>query len=213
MSYYFARNMPIRLDQQTINDLEFESIRSILSGYCHGPSAGARMAELEPYAHLSEAEEALDTAHELLTIRNVEEGFPRLEFEELRTDLKRLAIKGSVLDLEGFVRLLDASRLVNDLIQFFHGRKEDYPRMHALVHKAYQTSEIIQPIEKVLDARMKVKDDASSELLRIRQELKRTRNEINKNFDKVLRRLAKDGYLADTVEAYINDRPRAKRIV
>lgn len=206
MSYYFARNMPIRLDQQTINDLEFESIRSILSGYCHGPSAGARMAELEPYAHLSEAEEALDTAHELLTIRNLEEGFPRLEFEELRTDLKRLAIKGSVLDLEGFVRLLDASRLVNDLIQFFHGRKEDYPRMHALVHKAYQTSEIIQPIEKVLDARMKVKDDASSELLRIRQELKRTRNEINKNFDKVLRRLAKDGYLADTVEAYINDR-------
>ncbi|MEQ9187674.1 MAG: DNA mismatch repair protein MutS [Cryomorphaceae bacterium] len=198
--------MRMHLDNQTVNDLEFEEVRGILGNYCHAQSAGERMAQLMPFERRAEGEEALDLASELMAVRNVEEGFPRLEFEELINDIKQLGIKGSVLDLEGFIRLLHASQLVNDLIYFFQKRKEEYPRLHQLVNTAYHSKEIIVPIEKVLDKRMKVKDDASNELLRLRQEIKRIRAEINKNFAKVLRRLAKDGFLADTVEAYINDR-------
>jgi len=193
-------------DQQTAQDLEFETVRSMLAEVCYQDSARSRMQSLMPCLRKEDAVSALDQAYELLRIREVEQGFPRLEFEELHMEIQRLGILGTPLDLEGFVRLIDASRLVNDLIEFFKSRDHLYPELNALVHQAYYTKEIIAPIEKVLDAKLQVKDDASTELARIRQDLKRNRREINRNFEKVLKRLTKDGFLAETVEAYINDR-------
>lgn len=198
--------MKPKIDQQTIDDLEFEAIRAMLVDAAHGPSAKERLGDLLPLPSSIEADHALDLSKQLLSIRQEGQAFPRIEFEELSGDIKRLSVEGGILDLEGFIRLLDASRLVNDLLTFFKPFSEEYPDLKALVGQARFTKEIILPIEKVLDKRMKVKDDASPELLKIRQSLKSTRAQINRNFDKVMRRLSKDGYLAETVEAYINDR-------
>lgn len=178
----------------------------MLEAFCYGATAKERMAALQPLDHLSEANDALDAAAELLAIRNEEEGFPRLEFEELNAEIRQLGIAGSILDLEGIIRLLDASRLVNDIIQYLRKREEDHPQLYGIAQTAYFTKEIIDPIEQVLDRRMQVKDDASPDLLKIRQQIRRTRNEINKNFERVMKKLGRDGFLGDTVEAYINHR-------
>lgn len=194
------------IDIQTIQDLEFRAIRSMLVDLCYGETAKSRMEQLEPLERLHEANDALDAAAELLAIRNEEDGFPRLEFEELEAEIRQLGITASILELEGIIRLLDASRLVNDIMQFLRKRDEDYPQLFDIAQSAYFTKEIIDPIEQVLDRRMQVKDDASPELLKIRQQIRRTRNEINKNFERVVKKLGRDGFLGDTVEAYINDR-------
>jgi DNA mismatch repair protein MutS2 len=129
-----------------------------------------------------------------------------LEFEELHLEIQRLGIAGGVVDLEGFVRLLDASNLINDLLQFFKGEQELFPNLFALANEAYYTTGIVKPIDKVLDQRLQVRDSASPELQRIRSSIGTVRRDISKNFDKVLRKLNREGYLADTKEAYINDR-------
>lgn len=198
--------MRLIIDEQTVNDLSFDEVRQLLVEYCFGPTAKAAMASLMPLNKLEQAQHDLDAANELLEIKNVEGGFPRLEFEELDGEIRQLAIPASILELEGFIRLLDASRLVNDVLSFLQKRDERFPRLHGLCDGVYITEEIVIAIEKVLDKRMQVKDDASPTLLKIRQNIRKTRNEINKNFEKVARKLAKDGFLGDTVEAYINHR-------
>lgn len=198
--------MKVLFDPQTAQDLEFETVRSMLTGACYQDSARKRMDSLLPYLRQDEATIALEQAHELMQIRQADKGFPRLDFEELHLEIQRLELQGTPLDLEGFVRLIDGSRLVNDLLQFFKNNDPLYPELRALTQEAYFTKEVIDPIEKVLDIRLQVKDDASPELLRIRQDLKSRRRDINRNFEKVLKRLSKDGFLAETVEAYINDR-------
>ncbi len=194
------------IDEHTIKDLEFDQIRDMLASYCNGETARVRMEQLTPHRHLANAEADLDMAAELLAIREEESGFPALAFEELNSDIQKLGLKGAVLEREGFARLIDASRLTNDLIYFFDKRDEDYPMLHGLLQEAYFTKEVIEPIEQVLDRRMEVKDDASAELLRIRNELRRTKSDINRNFDKALRKLTRQGFLADTHEAYIHER-------
>ncbi len=198
--------MKVLFDPQTAQDLEFETVRSMLAGACYQDSARKRMHSLLPYLRQDEATKALEQAHELMQIRQADKGFPRLDFEELHLEIQRLELQGTPLDLEGFVRLIDASRLVNDLLQFFKNNDPLYPELRALTQEAYFTKEVIDPVEKVLDIRLQVKDDASPELFRIRQDLKSRRRDINRNFEKVLKRLSKDGFLAETVEAYINDR-------
>ena len=193
-------------DQQTATDLEFDVIRSLLEELCHSTAAKERMSDLLPLRKYDEAVEALDQASELLQIRDNLGSFPRLEFDELHLEIQRLGIAGGVVDLEGFVRLLDASNLMNDILQFLKGEEELFPKLHALANQAHYTTGIVKPINKVLDQRLQVRDSASSELQRIRSAIGTTRRDVSKNFDKVLRKLHRDGYLADTKEAYINDR-------
>jgi DNA mismatch repair protein MutS2 len=193
-------------DKQTATDLEFDVIRSHLAELCHSASAKDRMSELAPLRRYEEAIVALDQASELLQIRDNLSSFPRLEFEELHLEIQRLGITGGVIDLDGFVRLRAASNLMNDVLHFFKGEEELFPQLHALANQAYITSGIVKPIDKVLDQRLEVRDSASSELQRIRGSIGTVRRDISKNFEKVLRKLKRDGYLAATNEAYINDR-------
>jgi len=64
-----------------------------------------------------------------------------------------------------------------------------------------------------------VRDNASRELMSIRADLSRVRNESRRVFEGVLRRLNKQGYLADISESFLNGRRTAavlaeyKRIV
>ena len=65
---------------------------------------------------------------------------------------------------------------------------------------------MLQLIQKVFDAKWKVRDDASPELKSIRDGIVIVRRNIAKNFTKAMREYAGKGFLGDTGEAYLNDR-------
>lgn len=193
-------------DDQTLHDLEFDTIRQMLVQYCIGPTAHERMANLGPHPDITSAITALDQCAELLQVRQEAAGFPRIEFEELSAGIQRLRVPGAVLDKEAFVHLLDASRLVNDVLLFLKNRAQEFPRLTELSRAAWYSTDIIDAIEKVLDKRFGVKDDASPALRQIRQDIRNTRTQINKNFERIQRKLMREGMLAETGETYLNDR-------
>lgn len=195
-----------QFDNQTLNDLEFNTIKEWLINYGIGSSAKNRLAELTPSSHFPSIERDLKKVDELLSIRTTGETFPQLDFEELNTEIKLLPIKNAVLSLEGYVRISRASELVNSLIYFFNKRESDFPLLYEILNHAYFTKEIIEAIDKVFDRSGNVKDDASKLLYEIRQKIKTVRNQINRNFDKELRRLMKENVLGDTREAFVNER-------
>ena len=195
-----------QFDEQTIHDLEFPTIREWLVEYCIGATAKKRLEELLPSNHFPSFENELRKVNELLSIRMEGESFPALDFEELLTELRLLPIKNAVLSLEGYVRIAQASDLINTLLVFFDKREKDYPLLCSLFSSAYFTKEIIESIDKVFDRAGNIKDDASKLLYEIRQKIKTIRNQINRNFDKEVRKLLKENVLGDTKEAFISDR-------
>ena len=195
-----------QFDQQTLNDLEFSTIQEWLVENGIGPTARERLQELTPSTHFPNIEKELNKVNELVQIRLNGESFPALDFEELKAELRLLPIKNAVLTLEGYMRIVRASELVNALLYFFDKRAADFPLLFNQLEAAYFTTEIIDAIEKVFDKTGNVKDDASKLLAEIRQKIKVIRNQINKNFDKEIRKLTKENVLGDTREAFVNDR-------
>lgn len=203
---YFDKLKTMHFDEQTLQDLEFPTIREWLVEYGIGPTAKKRLEALSPTNHFPSIENELRKVNELLSIRNEGETFPALDYEELTAELKMLPIRNAVLTLEGYIRISRASDLVNTLIYFFNKREKEYPLLWELFENAYYTKEIIEAIDKVFDRAGNVKDDASKLLYEIRQKIKTVRNQINRNFDKEIRRLVKENVLGDTKEAFVNDR-------
>lgn len=193
-------------DQQTLKDLEFDTIRTWLSEYAIGETALQYILELKPTHRVDDISFELDRTKELLEIRTEGERFPAIDFEELKHEIKFLPIKDSSLELEGFMRIHRASVLVNELLVFFDKREEEYPLLSSTLNSVYYTKEIIELIETVFDKHGKVKDDASELLEEIRQNMKNLRKKINVNFDREVRKLLRDNILGDTKETYINDR-------
>ena len=193
-------------DVQTLKDLEFPLLREWLAAYAVGPTAQKNLMELSPLEDDAEILKALQRVAEYQAIKEQGESFPPLQFEELAVELRLLPVKNAVLPQEGFVRISDASYLVNRLLHFFDKRELEFPELSALLHSVYFTDEIITAIDKVFDRKGEIKDDASPTLARIRSDLKSLKVKINRNFDKELRKMAKENVLGDTREAYINDR-------
>lgn len=193
-------------DKQTINDLEFEQIREWLTSYGIGATAQNRLSRLLPSNNFDEVEFALLQVAELKSIRTEGESFPALDYDELLAEIKLLPIRNAVLQQEGFVRISRASDLVNTIVHFFDKRSQDYPHLVALLNEVYFTTELIDAIDKIFDRRGQVKDDASPELLKIRQQIGSLRNKINRNFEREMRKYMKDGMLGETREAFVNER-------
>jgi DNA mismatch repair protein MutS2 len=193
-------------DQQTLQDLEFTTIQEWLEELGIGPTAKKRLKVLTPTADKNYLLLELKKLKEFHTIRTEGESFPGLDFEELQKELRLLPIQNSVLEQEGFVRISRASELVNAIVYFFDKREKEYPNLVDLLSEVYYTKELIEAIEKVFDRRGNIKDDASQALYAIRQKINAVRNQINRNFDKEMRKMVKEGLLGDTKEAFVNER-------
>lgn len=193
-------------DTQTFVDLEFPILIEVMESYCLGETALDRIHRLIPIDPHDELVLALEQLEELRCIRVEGESFPALDFQELKNEIRMLPIQNASLPRESFVKIRDASELVNRLLYFFNKREVDYPRLIDLFKEAYFTKEIIEKIEKVFDKRGEVKDDASPKLFEIRQQLRSVQNQINRNFEKELRKWIKAGYISDTKESYLQNR-------
>lgn len=193
-------------DAQTLVDLEFPAIKSWLEKYAIGPTAQERIRQLKPGNDFQRIEKELLKSNELMSVRKSGEMFPKLDFEELTDELRLLPIKNSVLSQEGFCRISNASELCNQLLYFFDKRETDYPLLYGLFSGMEYTREIIEKIDGVFDKTWKVKDSASPVLGEIRSEIKVFRNQINRNFDREMKKLIRENVLGDTRETFYNER-------
>jgi DNA mismatch repair protein MutS2 len=193
-------------DTQTYNDLEFYVLIELLEAYCIGNTALSRVQRMTPVEDKTQLLLQLNQLEEFRTIRVEGEQFPALDYSELLNEIRMLPITNASLPRESFVKIYDASALVNRMLYFFNKREHDYPSLVRLLDDCYYTKDIMDCIEKVFDKRGEIKDDASPKLAEIRQQMKSIQQQINRNFDRELRKWIKQGYVSDTKEAYLQNR-------
>jgi len=196
----------IHLDDQTIRDLGFDTIRTWLVGYASQPTAKSQLAELLPLRDRRALQEELSKLGEWLQIRRGQVSMPAIDFEEISSEIQLLEVKEGTLTELSFERLYRASNLVNELIKGFEGLEEAFPRIRALMSEVYWTDAIALSINGVFDQKWRVRDEASSELKGIRDKIAEVRRHISKNFSRVMKDCAAKGFLADTGEAFLNNR-------
>ena len=193
-------------DNQTILDLEFNVIVEWLEQYAIEKTAIRKIKELKPSNDFIKIEFELNQLNELRTIRISNESFPALDFEELEQEIKLLKIHNAIISIEGFRRIYQASNLVNRMVSFFEYHKKRFPSLEKIVENCEINYEINKKIDLVFDRTGNVKDDASPQFHEIRQRIKTLRNQINRNFERELRKLLKDQILGDVTEGFINER-------
>jgi DNA mismatch repair protein MutS2 len=193
--------------ESALGQLEFDKIRDLLAEKCKSSYARGKAASLQIYTSLELIEIELQRTSEFKSL--LEQGlyFPNQENLNLTREIKLLGLSGALLNGEQFLLI---RKLADSLRQIFHWfdreRRLVYPALVSVIKDSYYEKSIIQSIDEVLEENGQVQDKASPELSSIRMSLFRKRNELRRLFDRIVVKLNKAGYVAETEEAFLNGR-------
>ncbi|MBL7718795.1 MAG: DNA mismatch repair protein MutS [Flavipsychrobacter sp.] len=186
--------------------LEFNKICQLLKLKCRTDAARERVASLRFHTRLEYVEKALLQTDEFRSLLSGSDYFPNDFTRNIEKELKLLSVRNAVLSGEQLIAFQQLAISIRDMLLWFKRHNELFPNLRALTDKITYEKEIAVIVSSILDEMGTVKDTASRELMQIRSQLSSLRQEQRKQFEGVLRKLNKAGYLADIAESFLNGR-------
>lgn len=186
----------------------FDKVRLLISEKCLSPLGEERTAEMSFSANFMEISQKLERTDEFVRILHGDKEFPANYFYDVRYSLKRIRPEGTFLDEKELFDIRRSLQTINDIIRFFRPQDEDeilYPALTALAGDIMVFPQLITQIDGILDKFGRVKDNASSELARIRKEIFTTTNSISKSLQAILRSAQSEGLIDKDVAPTMRD--------
>jgi len=199
--------------------LEFNKVSDLLKHKCRTDAAKQRVASLRFHTHIDHMQRELLQTNEFKSILQSADHFPNDFTRNIQKELKLLSITGGVLGGEQLYSIHQLAINMRDILVWFKKNNELFPQLRSLSERINYEKDIPRIISEVVDEHGVVRDTASKELMSIRSELGKIRYEVRRVFESTLRKLSKQGYLADISESFLNNRRTAavlaeyKRIV
>ncbi len=187
--------------------LEYDKIKTLLSDHCRSEYAIHKSQNLRVHTKENFIEAALNQSNEFKLLELNQSYFPLNHIVNAQKEIKLLGIPGACLIGEQWLLIRKLLITAEDIFRWFNEERIlNYPTLHSIISESYYEVTIKDTINKVLDEFGQVLDSASADLQNIRMALYRKRNELRRLFDKIVARLAKNGYVTDIEEGYLNNR-------
>ncbi len=192
----------------------FDSIRHLLKDKCLSTLGQERVDGMNFSESFKDINEWLEQVMEFIHIIQEEDSFPDQYFFFFFPSLKRIRVEGMYLDEQELFDLRRSLETIRDIIRFLTPTPDDeeqeegnspYPALRRLAGDIIVFPQLITRINNILDKFGKIKDNASSELLRIRRELASTAGSISRSLNTILRNAQAEGYVDKDVTPTMRD--------
>ena len=188
----------------------FDQIRKLLKDKCLSTLGEERVNEMNFSDHFEEVDELLNQVAEFVRIIQEEDNFPDQFFFDVRPSLKRIRIEGMYMDEQELFDLRRSLETIRDIVRFLQRNDEEesdcpYPSLKKLAGDITVFPQLITKIDGILNKYGKIKDNASTELSRIRRELANTMGSISRSLNSILRNAQSEGYVDKDVAPTMRD--------
>ena len=169
-----------------------------------------RVSEMNFSDQFETVEELLNQVTEFVRIIQEEDNFPDQFFFDVRPSLKRVRVEGMYMDEQELFDLRRSLETIRDIVRFLQRNEEEesdhpYPSLKRLAGDIAVFPQLITKIDGILDKYGKIKDNASTELSRIRRESANTMGSISRSLNSILRNAQSDGYVDKDVTPTMRD--------
>jgi len=174
------------MDSHTLEVIEFDRVRQLLAEHANC-ALGRHMArKLKPVSRADLVATWLGQVEELIEVSS-RIGLPPFGgVHDIRAEV-RSAIPPHSLEPEQFALLADTFAATHEILLWAEKLPENAPRLKTLCERIGDFKALATSIRNVVDARGKIRDDASAKLRRIRQEIASAQIRISQVIDRMLR--------------------------
>lgn len=194
----------------------FSSIREELLGYCSSTLGQSIIQNIEATNDYALIVKSLSEVREMINLISSASVLPSLQLVDCRQLLHELRPGGSFLEEEALVDLRHMLIALHDLHKFFtetstEGDRQDeslsyvYPSLSKLYFDAPTFPKIEQALTSLLDTEGKIKDTASKELRRIRQELRECERSLSGMLARIVSNARREGWIDLDVQPAMRD--------
>ena len=185
----------------------FQQIRALLKQECVS-NMGVELIENMKYStDFEETKKKMDEVDEFRSILLFDDPFPAQDFHDLREVFSHIHIDGTYIELEDLALLRG---FIDAIIQVFvylriRNDQEKYPCLWAISKDIILEKNLWESINKIIDNKGNMKENASDELRRIRREIIRISGEADKKIRKLLTAAKQDGLVKEDAEMTVRN--------
>jgi len=188
--------------------LGFHQVRELIRGKVLSPMGERRVEEIRYDTSYERIVHSLQQTGEFMKLLDEGLSFPADHIIDMTPVLERITVEGSQLTVEELFDLRRSLDTMRAVIRFSGTLEEEqYPLLKALAARLNVYPFVMDSIDKVLTSKGTVRDTASPELKKIRQELAARKKSISVRLQTILRKARAAGWVeGDTTLSVRNGR-------
>lgn len=193
------------ISEKTLIDLEFNTVLQSVSEFCISNLGKAETLQIKPFQTLEKLKPELEEVNEYLSTFENDNKIPNHHFDDIQKELHLLSIENSYLEPASFLKILNNSTTIFELLQFFKKFREYYPFLFEASLKIIYQKQLVLGIEKIITPFGEVQENASTLLKQLRKDINLVRSKIGGSFNKALNLYSNAGYLDEIRESVIDN--------
>ncbi|WP_456461667.1 endonuclease MutS2 [Reichenbachiella sp.] len=187
---YYPKDIEVKLG--------FDKVRQLVKDRCISTLGEDFVDRLALSTNTSKINEWMDQTREFIQILTSDSSFPQSNYTDISPALKRSEVPGSFLDEEDFFEVKLVLETLLKMLKFFEVHEEDYPVLSARVAHIELEDSLYLALDRKIDEKGQLKDDASQELMSIRSAISKSQVRARTAVNKILKEANKHGYCPES---------------
>ena len=184
----------------------FASIRQMLSEHCISQMGLERVEAMAFSSDKARILKSLEQTEEFIGLLQTGVPFPVRDFHDLREAFHRIQIDGTCLSVEDLFALKPSLNVIEAILRYGHSESADAtPRLKSLIENIFIERSIFTEVNRLVDDKGEIPDNASTELLEIRQSIRRKQGGIEKRIRQIMGDAKTAGWVDQKAELTVRD--------
>ncbi|NPA67453.1 MAG: endonuclease MutS2 [Chlorobi bacterium] len=185
---------------------EFSKIRKLIKSYCTGSAAEEKVNSLHFLTDFETINILLEQTSEFKHILTFKDNFPLNGYADAKPYFKKAEQKGNYFTEKELSDILKYLQTVKNTVAFFKkDTNNNYPALKSLTKNVKIFPYVTDKINSVINKHGEIKNNASPELLKIRNELSSKQSKISQTVRKVMKTMINAGIAASDAEVTVRD--------
>ena len=187
--------------------LGFDRIKEMVAAQCSNALAVQMAHDMSFQTHHDRIVRDLQQVEEFRQILLLDNSFPSQDFTDMTSTLERLRIGNTVMELPEMFNLKCSLHTIADCVKFFARDEaaEKYPQLYELASHIAHDPLLLRTLDKTIDDKGEIYDNATETLLDIRRQMLRKRGEVDAQLSRSLTRAKHEGWAPENAEITIRN--------
>ena len=187
--------------------LGFDRIKEMVAALCSNSLATRMAHDMKFETRHDRIVRDLQQVEEFRQILLLDNCFPSQDFTDMTATLECLRIGNTVMELSELFDLKCSLHTIADCVKFFvrDEAPAKYPQLHELSTHIAHDPQLLRTLDKTVDDKSEIYDNASETLLDIRRQMFRKRGEVDAQLNRSLARAKHEGWAPENAEITIRN--------
>ncbi len=177
--------------------LGFNEVRQLVRQHCLSTMGQNLVDKMQVMTKYDQIDKFLRQTKEFKSILENQEPLQINAFFDIKILVDKIKVEGTYLVEEELFKIYTSLQTVFSVIRFFDERKDVYPSLEALFEHLPIEKDILRKIESVLDAKGKMKPNASALLQDITAAIAKGEQEVRRKMDQIYKSAVASNWVAD----------------